>query len=254
MMTNTIDKELESFFESSNKQEKVVADPERFKEKNGQVGIPFNKLETAKDISNLTSIILSGMGVSGITAIGWISSLSVMAKLGLALSLISTPWGLFAIAGLSGAGLVWMANKALRSVDNKAYKKIPAFINSPLDLLGDQIYKNFSESIICVIGNESYSANESRKWIIEYFENCWGFDNHYLTTFYSELQKDKLKPDIDSLAAKLNRLTTTKDINLKPFVNEIITTIDKIINLNHIPRDPAIQRFEKLKICLKYDG
>jgi len=248
--SNTINIELEDFFKNSKNQKKVVSDADKFKEKIAQVGVPYQKLETAIDISNITSALMSGMGVSGITALGWFSSLSILGKLGFGFGMVAAPWWV-AFAGVSGAMAVWITSKALRSIDKKANKKVPLFINSPLDLLGDQIFKIISASILCTLGKERYENDESKSRATEYFVLQWGFDHEYVKTLYSEISNDKSNQSIDRLSIKLKRLKETKDINLKPFVKEIVSAIDGIIGTYRGQLDGAIQRLEKLKNSLK---
>ena len=95
---------------------------------------------------------MSGMGVTGITALEWFASLSVVGKFGLGIGMVTFPWSVLALVGVSGASIFWTINKTLRVIDGKANKKIPLFINTPLDLLGDQVFKIISSSMLCTLG------------------------------------------------------------------------------------------------------
>jgi hypothetical protein len=245
-MPPEISEEVADFFAQASKERKVVADPNIFKLKIGKVGFPYQKLETAKDVTRLAGTLFGGVGISGTAFLGWAGSLSVVGKAGLLLGLLTTPWGWIAMAGLAGAAATWATTQAFKKIDQNAYSRIPNFINSPIDLLGDQVYGIITAATFCTLGSQHFQSEPVKTSLLDYFSEQWGLDKNYLVRTYPIVAEGKDLPNnVADIHMRISRLDS-KDVDSQLFLKEIVFAIERIVRLAQIQDESVRHRMDLL--------
>lgn len=163
----------------------ILADDWRFKE---SLGIGEETYQFLKQASNLERFL----GVAGATAGGvYIASSAIVAEtffpstglfaaLGLGAT-AATPIGWVLAAGALTGGAYYGLSRLIDAMRNKGTIRIPKYINTPLDVIADQLLGLMLPlSIWIAMSDDKEISDEERNSIGSYYADNWGYEQVFV--------------------------------------------------------------------------
>ena len=162
----------------------VIDDEFKFKAKLGIGDEHFTYLNNTKNLVDVGGSLLSGVGIGGITAAAWYTTLGVGGKLLLAVGIGSSPvgWVVGATAlGVAGTyGLTRAKNKFFKKAEDDLVTKVPKFLNTPLDLLGLSLATLMLPVSVRMAHADGNFCSIERSQMLEYFIGEWGYNPEFI--------------------------------------------------------------------------
>ncbi|MEI4486243.1 TerB family tellurite resistance protein [Frigidibacter sp. MR17.14] len=163
--------------------ERVVQDDLRFRLK---LGIGEDAYWSMKSGKLLTKVVETGaVGAAGAAVAGsgavastFFSASGILASLGMGAAAV-TPVGWVAAAAVVCAGSYLGVTRLAERYGSSRVSKIPAFINTPVDVLGMTIVDMIGTVAIKIASIDGVVLEEEREAIIESFVLDWGIDEGY---------------------------------------------------------------------------
>ena len=148
----------------------------------------YAKLKIAKDLEKYGASLATGLAVAGSTYAVWLTSLGILGQIGLAVGLVSNPIGWMALAGGTGAVLMFGGKSLINSVDKHAFEKTPKYLNTPIDLLGTTFFAILTPLLLKITTNNGTITLKNT----DYIQNIllgFGYDKKYIeTNLYNSIQ------------------------------------------------------------------
>lgn len=222
---------MKDFFKTS--EIKIVLDNKNsFKHKLNLSEDDYVYLNNAKNLHEFTEAIVAGAAGAGIVYGGFMASLGVLGQIGLGIGLVSTPLGWIALAAAGTGGGAYFARQLSKKSDKKVYDKVPKYIKTPLDTLGENLIDLFLPICIKIALVDGDFSKEEENVIINYFSTQWGYNRNYLANKLEETHKivndfnyldsNKIIEFISSETNGLEVITIEKEIIV--IINELIDT------------------------------
>lgn len=140
----------------------------------------YEYLNNAKNLHEFAEAFLAGAAGAGIVYGSFMASLGVLGQIGLGIGLISNPIGWMAIAGIGAGSLAYGARQMSKKADDKAYNKVPKYIKTPLDILGENLIDLFLPICIKIALVDGEFIKKEKEVIIDYLSTQWGYNRNYI--------------------------------------------------------------------------
>jgi uncharacterized tellurite resistance protein B-like protein len=241
--------DLEAFYATST--ESVVEDSEKFRKKLNIGAEAFKYLTSAENLGLFTTTIASGTGLAGIATAGWFTSLGAFGQIGLAIGVISTPYGWIAAAGAGGAATVFATRWVFRRIKKGAVTETPNFINSPLDLLASSLCDLICPILLKIAHADENFCDQEREAIRVYFINEWGINPEYVENLldYDEAHLDEY--NWDTLSVTLQVIEKSGDLKYSVIAKEILNIANEVMLSDGITHPKELEEIQNLELALR---
>lgn len=197
----SLNEDMKNFFD--NDEIKKIFDNEiKFKMKLNLKDSVYKYLLDAKNLEKFSASLAAGLAVAASGYLAWLGTLGIGGKLLVLVGLGANPIGWWALAGVGGAALMYGGKTLIDKFDKEAHEKIPKFLNTPLDYLGQNLVNIILPGAIKISMVNGRISQEDEIVIIEQFKN-WGYSENYI--------KDEIK-GIRSYIGELNIIDTKKKL------------------------------------------
>jgi len=224
-------KSIEDFF-SEPCPDTVISDPLVFKKKLNIGADAFKILCKAESIETGITTVAAGAGGAAIAGATWWAGLSTWGTIGATLGMTTTPVGWISAAGLGTAAATYGVRRFLKKAKGASVDEIPRFINSGIDALGANIFSLIAPILVYIGRSDGSFCEKERAFVVEYFENEWGFSTSYIEFSLSELEGSPIELDISLLTAMIDEVVDSGDIKRTELVKEIHEVLSKIMDVD----------------------
>lgn len=197
----SLNEDMKNFFDD-NEIKKIFDDEIKFKMKLNLKDNVYKYLLDAKNLEKFSASLAAGLAVAASGYLAWLATLGIGGKFLLIVGLGANPIGWWALAGFGGAALMYGGKTLIDKFDKEAHDKIPKFLNTPLDYLGQNLLNIILPITIKISMIHGKLTQEDETVIIEQFKN-WGYNENYI--------KDEIK-GIRSYIGELNIIDTKKKL------------------------------------------
>lgn len=192
--------------------ERVIADPLRFKLRLGIGEDAYRSMKLAKKLQQLWDVggvAASGAGVVASPAVAatfFASTASggLLSMIGLGTA-AATPVGWIVAAAVVSGGAYYGVTRLFRDYAGSRVHAIPRFINTPIDLLGANLFDLMGSLAVKVARIDGTLSESERDAITGHFITEWGFEPAYLESalgvLIAEADRQSLKEMARTLAA-----------------------------------------------------
>lgn len=234
--------------------EYVVSDELRFISKLEIGEDAYATLKIGRTVGEVVSVTTAaGAGAtvasSGAVASTFFASTSWMAVLGLAPAAV-TPIGWVVGAAVLGGGAYYGAMRAFGAYRKNLVKTVPAFINTPIDLLGAAIVDMMGSIALQVAAADGVVCDREREHIGNYFSDQWGIDPDYARSALALIEENLSKVTLDDQVANFARFAQrNRDCAMGPLsirVKELLTEL--------VETDGCVTEAEKFAIAQVLKG
>jgi len=187
--------------------ERVIADSLRFKLKLGIGADAYTSMKVGKRLQELWDVggvAMTGVGLaaSRTVATAFFSTGGWLSAFGIGTTAV-TPVGWLIAAAVVSGGAYMGVTRLFRSYAGSRVHTIPAFINTPIDLLGANLFDMMAMLGLKVVEFSDPVDQAERDSIKSYFAEEWGFDRSYLDTALPVLEANSGKASLKTMAAEL---------------------------------------------------
>lgn len=251
-MATNINEELSDLFADT---PSVIDDDFKFKTKLEIGDDHFTYLKGAKNLADFGGSILGGVGVGGIAATAWYSTLGVGGKLLLGVGLASQPVGWVVGAAALGATGIYGFKKAkdkfIKKAEDGLVTKVPKFLNTPLDLLGLSIATLILPVSVKMAHADGNFCHMERSQILKYFTDEWGYNSEFIEKLM-QAQESKMESFSYKDYAKTLKLVCkkTSEFKLSQVSDEILNFQREIILMDGEIHPDEEKEFATLKLYL----
>lgn len=187
--------------------ERVIADSLRFKMKLGIGADAYTSMKVGKRLQELWDV--GGVAMTGVSiaasrtvATAFFASGGWLSTFGIGTTAV-TPVGWLIAAAIVSGGAYMGVTRLFRSYAGSRVHTIPAFINTPIDLLGANLFDMMAMLGLKVVEFSGPVDQAERESIKSYFTEEWGFDRGYLDTALPVLEANSGKASLKTMAAEL---------------------------------------------------
>lgn len=228
-----INEEMKDFF--VNDEIKVILDhPLVFKNKLQLSDNNYEYLNIAKNLDKYSASLLAALAGASIVYATFLANLGVIGTIGLYFGLLSNPIGWMALAGGTGAILMFGGKHIVDKVDKNLNHKIPKYINTPIDLLATTLLNYILPLAVKVSLIDNQLNKEEENCISQYFNLEWGYNNDYLNLMINQIVKNESKFEFDDLKKKLEAIVeNTKGLQYNIMKSEITNILRKLCDINN---------------------
>lgn len=222
--------EMKDFFKT-NEIEIVLDNKITFKYKLNLSQDDYKYLNNAKNLHEFAEALLAGAAGAGVVYGGFMASLGVLGQIGLGIGLISNPIGWMAIAGIGASGLAYGARQVSKKADENTYTKVPKYIKTPIDVLGENLINLFLPICIKIALVDGEFVKKEKEVIVNYLSTQWGYNRNYIENKMQEHYKivnnfkysdvNKIIESITKETKGLERITINKEI--ENIIKELIS-------------------------------
>lgn len=230
-MQPDINAEISNMFSET---QSVIDDEFKFKAKLGIGDEHFQYLNNAKNLIGFSESIAGGIGVGGVTAVAWYSTLGVGSKLLLGVGIASSPVGWFIGAATVGAagiyGLKKFHEKTMGKAENELVTKVPKFLNTPLDLLGLSLANIILPPSIKIACSDGNFCESEKKKISDYFVKQWGFNSEFIGKLIQTQETTLDQFSYKEYAETLKQVCeNTSEFKFDNLIDEILPLLNEIM-------------------------
>ena len=246
--------------EMTEEPEIILANDLRFKEQLGLGEEAYNVLKTA---NNLEKIVGTGGAASGgalIASSSVIATTFFPAEAGLLSALgfgavAVTPIGWVLAAGALTGGAYYGARILIDEMKRKRMTQIPKYINTPLDLIADQLLGLMLPLSIWIARSDDQEVDgEERNSIGSYYSDEWGYEPTFVQRAIAKLT-DKSGAGASTKTAKLLAKSLSgycvhnKDCNTRSIIKFLIGHLNELVETegNHEYRERKLQAVHELE-------
>lgn len=245
----SVNDDLKEFF--SGDVDSVVEDSEKFRRKLNIGADAFKYLKKAENLGSFVQILSAG----GLAALGantaWLSSLGVLGTIGLKISLVSTPIGWVALAGLAGSALVYGAKKTYGTVRNESITEVPKFINSPIDVLAVSITGLIIPILLKISHADKDYSQDERTAIINYFVAEWGLNHRYVEDILKSHEEELADFNYSEIESKIDLIVKTGDMKREVLLAELLKVCDDVMASDGVICEHEKSELDKLRNSIK---
>lgn len=212
---------------------RVVADPLRFKLRLGIGEEAFADLRLARRLQeawDVAGVAATGAAVakSSLVAGTFFAGHGLLSALGLASA--ATPVGWVVAAGVAAGGAYWGVMRLFRGYADGRVAKIPAFLNTPLDLLGASLLDLMAPLLLAVARGRGGPLTEARRAaILGWLTRDWGYDEGYAEAALALVAQRMTAETTEDLAAALARFKRANpDCNDRHMRRELVGFLNEL--------------------------
>lgn len=243
-----LNNEMKNFFKT-NKIKIVLDNKLTFKHKLNLSQDDYKYLNNAKNLHEFAEALLAGVASAGVVYGGFMASLGVLGQIGLGVGLISNPIGWIAIAGIGAGSLAYGARQISKKADDKAYSKVPKYINTPLDILGENLIDLFLPICIKVALVDGEFIKKEKETIVNYLSIQWGYNKNYIENkmqVHYKIVNNFNYSDVTKIIESITK--ETKGLERETINNEIENIIKELINADNSHKIEKEKHLKELKL------
>ena len=184
---------------------RVVAEPLKFKAKLDIGEDAFASLQAARLVGDLwqvgTAATAGGLAASSSTVAGTFFGGSWLTALGIGAAV--TPVGWVVGAAVASGAACYGVLRLYRGYEGSRVKKVPAFINTPIDVLGAALFDLMASLAIRVAREAEEIDDAERAAIADYFITEWGLDPAYVAAAMPVIEQSAEDRSVDEIAEAL---------------------------------------------------
>lgn len=184
---------------------RVVAEPLKFKAKLAIGEDAFTSLQAARLVGDLwqvgTAATAGGLAASSSAVAttffggGWLAALGIGAAV--------TPVGWIVGAAVASGAACYGVLRLYRGYEGTRLQKVPAFINTPIDVLGAALFDLMASLAIRVAREAEEVDDAERSAIADYFVAEWGVDPAYVAAALPVIERSAEGRSVDEIAEAL---------------------------------------------------
>ncbi|NKX28509.1 hypothetical protein HGE68_01255 [Rhodobacteraceae bacterium R_SAG6] len=184
---------------------RVVAEPMKFKVKLDIGEEAFASLQAARLVGDLwqvgTAATAGGLAASSSAVAGTFFGGGWLAALGVGAAV--TPVGWVVGAAVASGAACYGVLRLYRGYEGARVKKVPAFINTPVDVLGAALFDLMGSLAIRVAREAEEVDDAERAAIADYFTAEWGLDPAYVAAALPVIEQSAEGRSVDEIAEAL---------------------------------------------------
>lgn len=184
---------------------RVVAEPLKFKAKLDIGEDAFASLQAARLVGDLwqvgTAATAGGLAASSSAVAGTFFGGGWLAALGIGATV--TPVGWVVGAAVASGAACYGVLRLYRGYEGTRVKKVPAFINTPIDVLGAALFDLMASLSIRVAREAEEVDDAERAAIADYFIADWGLDSAYVAAALPIIEQSAEGRSLDEIAEAL---------------------------------------------------
>lgn len=244
----SIDADLSAFFTTDVTQ--VVSDQELFRRRLKIGGDAFRYLKNAENVHSAASSVLGGAGAAGIAYGSWFASIGVLGQIGLAAGLVATPLAPIAAVGAIGAGGMYLTQRFLKQTRKGVVEEIPAFINTPIDILGTTVLDIILPVLLKIAAADGELHAHERARIRGYLCDEWGFDANFIDGAISAEEGEIRAWSFDVLKNLIGGASKTGDIDISAFKTDLLGIAQEVANADGKMDTNEREAIDQLEVSL----
>lgn len=217
----------------------VVADPLKFKRKLRIGEDAYAVLRMKNGVQGLWDV--AGMAMTGASvAASPIIAGTFFASSGGLLSLIgigaaATPIGWVVAAAAATGGVYYGVSRLLHKQTGEMVDTIPRFINTPIDLLGMQLFDLIGALALRIAAIDGAIAAEERASIERHFIDDWGFDARYVARALEVLGENVRENSLKAIAKALAEFQAANpDCNGAAMQEELLSFLREVVEADGV--------------------
>lgn len=228
-----LNEEMKDFFD--NDEIKAVLDyPLVFKSKLQLSDSGYEYLNAAKNFDKYASSLFAGLATAAVGYAAFIASLSWFGGILVAAGILATPIGWIALAGGTGAVLMFGGKHLVEKFDKNLHHKIPKHLNVPINLLAITLLNYILPLAIKASLVDNKFKKEEGESIVQYFKSEWGYNNDYLNLMINQMVAIESTFELDDLKKKLEAIVkNTEGLEYDIMKNEIINVLKMVCEVNN---------------------
>lgn len=217
----------------------VVADPLRFKRKLRIGEDAYAALRLKKGVQALWEVggmAMTGAGVAASPIVAgtfFASSGGILSIIGLGTA--ATPIGWVAAAAVATGGAYYGVTRLFRRQVDGMVDIVPKFINTPIDLLGMQLFDLIGALAFRVAAIDGEVAASERRSIERHFVDEWGFDADYVARASEVLAVGAKDTRVKDIAKALSNFqTSSPDCNAEAMQAELMAFLREVMEADGV--------------------
>ena len=230
----------------------VVAEPLKFKAKLAIGKDAFESLQTGRLVGDLwqvgTAATAGGLAASSSAVAGTFFGGGWLASLGLGAAV--TPVGWVVGAAVASGAACYGVLRLFRSYEGTRVHKVPAFINTPMDVLGAALFDLMASLAIRVAREAEEVDDAERAAITDYFVSEWGLGSDYVAAALPVIEHSTEGRSVDEIAEALAIYQhDNPDCNFETLKNELLAFLTEIAAADGVLHDAelaAISRTDRI--------
>jgi len=232
--------------------DEVVADDLRFRLKLAIGEDAYGSIRSARvlqELWDLGGVAATGAGVaaSNTVATTFFAGSKILALIGIG---AATPVGWIIAAGVGSAGAYWGVMRLAGRYGASRVRKIPEFINTPIDLLGAILVDMMGTLAVKVAAVDGRIAPEERELIATNFVEEWGIAADYAKAAIDAIAADHEKVSLKDAATALGtQLRNNPDCNAAAIRAELLSHLGDLVAVDgHIDEreEMALERIDAI--------
>jgi hypothetical protein len=246
----TANEKLKDFLVELSEQEMIICNKDRFVE---SLKIKSGKL--IERIKKLVAAIGGGAAGAGAGTAVFFANAGAMTKFLIFIGLSSIPIT-YPLVGLAiGASAGYVISKKLDDAEEGVVKKIPKYINSPLDLIASSWIDLLSTILVKILTvDKNYLTENEREFLVSLFEEKYGYCRKFLESYFRvrELSIEEIRRlDYTFISQTLKDLSRReKGIRVDEVILTIISEVKAAIELDGQITDRELEEFQRLSRSL----
>lgn len=218
----------------------VVADPLRFKRKLriGEEAYATLRLKNGvQSLWDVGGVAMTGASVAASKLVAgtlFASSAGMFSAIGIGAA-AATPVGWVIAAAVATGGAYYGVTRLVRSRSGQMVDTIPRFINTPIDILGMQLFDLIGALAVRVASIDGKIAPTERATIERHFVDEWGYDPVYASRALDVLTTATEETRIKEIAKSLAEFqAASPDCNGDAMQSELLTFLRDVVEADGI--------------------
>ena len=219
----------------------------------------YKFLKLPKNLSTFIHSLLAGGAASGAAASPVVAGAlfpatgigSALAAIGIGAGAV-TPIGWVIGAGLAAGGAYFGVRKFLSSKKPETVDVVPKYINTPLDLIGDELLHRLLPLGLKIASADGQITGEEVNAIVEHYEKDWGYSRDFVIYKIAGMKEHVESTPCEEFAQPLlDYCDMNKDCDRGTIVDSILEHLEEILEIDD-KGDSArkASEFESLKKLL----
>lgn len=218
----------------------VISDPLKFKRKLRIGEDAYATLRLKKGVQNLWDV--SGVAMTGATVAAsklvagtlFASSAGLFSAIGIGAA-AATPVGWVVAAAVATGGAYYGVTRLVRSRTGDMVDTIPRFINTPIDLLGMQLFDLIGALAVRVASIDGSIAPAERSAVERHFIDEWGYDWEYVARALDVLIAGADEARVKMIAkAMADFQAASPDCNAEAMQGELLAFLREVVEADGI--------------------
>lgn len=240
--------------------ERVVADDVRFKLKlgigeNAYTSIKVGKLlQTFWDVGGVAATGAKFAASASVASSFFAGGGGFLSALGFGAA-ATTPVGWVAAAAVASGGAYYGVMRLVRSYSGSRVQQIPAFINTPIDVLGVSLLDLMGTLAVKLAEIDGRYDVREREAIAAYFEKDWGFDSLYVNRALEVLTENSGRQSLKEVTSALAEFKRSNpDCNYAAMHAELVRFLREVAEADGMLDEREELAIEKIDAILAEAG